>query len=76
MIPVGGGKGGVGKTFLVANLASALARMGHRVVAVDGDLEETTTELSGVSRISGRPHPSKSSRRMSSPPWILALRIS
>jgi len=39
MIPVGGGKGGVGKTFLVANLASALARMGHRVVAVDGDLE-------------------------------------
>jgi flagellar biosynthesis protein FlhG len=39
MIPVGGGKGGVGKTFLVANLAVALARMGHRVVAVDADLE-------------------------------------
>ena len=38
-IPVGGGKGGVGKTFLVANLAAALARAGHRVVAVDADLE-------------------------------------
>jgi len=39
MIPVGGGKGGVGKTFVVANLAVALARLGHRVVAVDADLE-------------------------------------
>jgi flagellar biosynthesis protein FlhG len=36
---VGGGKGGVGKTFLVANLAAALARAGHRVVAADADLE-------------------------------------
>ncbi len=39
MIPVGGGKGGVGKTFLVANLAATMARMGARVVAVDADLE-------------------------------------
>ncbi|MGI9590203.1 MAG: P-loop NTPase [Myxococcota bacterium] len=39
MIPVGGGKGGVGKTFLVANLAATMARMGVRVVAVDADLE-------------------------------------
>jgi flagellar biosynthesis protein FlhG len=39
LIPVGGGKGGVGKTFLVANMATALGRLGHRVVAVDGDLE-------------------------------------
>ena len=38
-IPVGGGKGGVGKTFLVANLGAALARAGYRVVAVDADLE-------------------------------------
>jgi flagellar biosynthesis protein FlhG len=39
VIPVGGGKGGVGKSFLVANLATALARSGKRVIAVDGDLE-------------------------------------
>ena len=38
-IPVGGGKGGVGKTFFVANVAAALARAGHRVVAADVDLE-------------------------------------
>jgi flagellar biosynthesis protein FlhG len=38
-IPIGGGKGGVGKTFVVANVAAALARAGLRVVAVDGDLE-------------------------------------
>jgi len=39
MIPVGGGKGGVGKSFVVANLAVSLARIGRRVIAVDGDLE-------------------------------------
>ncbi len=39
LIPVGGGKGGVGKSFIVANLAASLARMGHRIIAVDGDLE-------------------------------------
>jgi len=39
IIAVGGGKGGVGKTFISVNLATALARMGHRVVAVDADLE-------------------------------------
>ncbi len=39
LIPVGGGKGGVGKSFIVANLAASLARLGYRVVAVDGDLE-------------------------------------
>jgi flagellar biosynthesis protein FlhG len=39
MIAVGGGKGGVGKTFVVANLAATLARQGWRVVAVDTDLE-------------------------------------
>lgn len=39
VIAVGGGKGGVGKTFVTANLATTLARMGHRVVAVDADLE-------------------------------------
>ena len=39
LIAVGSGKGGVGKTFLTANLAVALARDGLRVVAVDTDLE-------------------------------------
>ena len=39
IVSVGGGKGGVGKSFLVANLAVCLARAGHRVVAVDSDLE-------------------------------------
>lgn len=39
VIPVGGGKGGVGKSFITANLAAVLARSGKRVVAVDGDLE-------------------------------------
>ena len=39
LIPIGGGKGGVGKTFLTSNIAVALANEGRRVVAVDGDLE-------------------------------------
>ena len=36
---MGGGKGGVGKTFVTANVTVALARMGYRVVAVDADLD-------------------------------------
>src|SRR5262245_10817033 len=39
LLAVGGGKGGVGKTLLVANLAAALAQAGRRVVAIDTDLE-------------------------------------
>lgn len=39
MLAVGGGKGGVGKSFLTANLAVSIAREGLRVVAVDTDLE-------------------------------------
>ena len=38
IIPVASGKGGVGKSFLTANIAIALAEMGHRVVAADLDL--------------------------------------
>jgi flagellar biosynthesis protein FlhG len=39
LIAVGGGKGGVGKTFVASNLAAALSREGYTVIAVDGDLE-------------------------------------
>ncbi len=39
LLAVGGGKGGVGKTFVTVNLATALARLGKRVVVVDVDLE-------------------------------------
>lgn len=39
ILAVGGGKGGVGKSFVSSNLASILARAGYRVVAVDADLE-------------------------------------
>lgn len=38
IIPVASGKGGVGKTFLTANLAIALAEMGHSTIAIDMDL--------------------------------------
>jgi flagellar biosynthesis protein FlhG len=38
VIPLASGKGGVGKSFLTANLAIALAKMGHATVAVDMDL--------------------------------------
>jgi flagellar biosynthesis protein FlhG len=35
---IGGGKGGVGKSFVAANLAVRVAQLGRRVVIVDGDL--------------------------------------
>lgn len=38
VIPIVSGKGGVGKSALTANLAAALAHRGHRVGAVDADL--------------------------------------
>jgi septum site-determining protein MinD len=38
VITVTSGKGGVGKTTISANLASALAQMGKKVVAIDADI--------------------------------------
>ncbi|MCP4157345.1 MAG: MinD/ParA family protein [bacterium] len=38
LVPVAGGKGGVGKSMITANLAIALAGMGYRTVAIDMDL--------------------------------------
>ncbi len=38
IIAIGGGKGGIGKSFVSANIAVALARLGARVVVVDVDL--------------------------------------
>ncbi len=39
VLSVGGGKGGVGKSCLVANLGASLAGLGCRVILVDVDLE-------------------------------------
>jgi flagellar biosynthesis protein FlhG len=38
LVAVGGGKGGIGKSLVAANLAIALATMGKTVVAIDMDL--------------------------------------
>jgi flagellar biosynthesis protein FlhG len=38
ILAVTSGKGGVGKTFMAANLAAALARQGERVLVLDADL--------------------------------------
>jgi flagellar biosynthesis protein FlhG len=38
LLAIGSGKGGVGKTWLAASLAHALARLGRRVLLFDGDL--------------------------------------
>src|SRR5271169_3293387 len=38
IIAVGGGKGGVGKSFFASNLACGLAKIGRSVILVDADL--------------------------------------
>jgi flagellar biosynthesis protein FlhG len=51
IIAVGGGKGGVGKSLVAANLAVALAQAGQRVVLVDADLGSANQHtLFGISR--------------------------
>ncbi len=36
--PIGGGKGGVGKSFITASLGALIAKHGHKVVVIDLDL--------------------------------------
>ncbi len=45
IVVVGGGKGGVGKTCLSANMAVDIARKGWRVILVDADLSCSNIEL-------------------------------
>lgn len=51
IVTVGGGKGGVGKSVIACNLASAFAQLGHKVVLVDLDLGAANQHLlCGVTR--------------------------
>ena len=51
IVSVGGGKGGVGKSVVAANLAVELARRGQRVVLVDADLGQANQHtLFGIDR--------------------------
>ncbi len=45
IVPIAGGKGGVGKSLLAANLAISLSRSGHRVVLADLDLGGSNLHL-------------------------------
>lgn len=52
VIAVGSGKGGVGKSTVTANLAVALAKMGHRVGLMDADiLGFSITGLMGIDNV-------------------------
>ena len=44
-ISITSGKGGVGKTTLVCNLAYELGRRGHRVLILDGDLGMANVDI-------------------------------
>ena len=45
IIPVAGGKGGVGKSLVAANLSIALAQLGHSTVVIDLDLGGSNLHL-------------------------------
>lgn len=45
VIGVASGKGGVGKTNVASNLAALVARAGHRVLIIDGDLGLANVEI-------------------------------
>ena len=45
IVSVTSGKGGVGKTSLVTNLSLALAKQGHRVLILDGDLGMANVDI-------------------------------
>ena len=44
-ISITSGKGGVGKTTLVCNIASELGRQGHKVLILDGDLGMANADI-------------------------------
>ena len=48
---IGGGKGGVGKSFITANLGVLCAKLGHRVLLVDLDLANLDDNISKVQSI-------------------------
>lgn len=45
IIPVAGGKGGIGKSIIAANLSIALAQIGHSTIAIDLDLGGSNLHL-------------------------------
>ncbi len=52
-VAIASGKGGVGKTTIVANLGLAIAKLGKKVIMVDADLDMANLEL--VLGMEGRP---------------------
>ncbi len=53
--PIGGGKGGSGKSFITGNLGISLARKGKRTLLIDADFG-----AANLHTIVGMPHPDKS----------------
>ena len=45
IIPIAGGKGGIGKSLIAANLSIALAQLGHSTIVIDLDLGGSNLHL-------------------------------